>query len=139
MSNSSLPKNSLDSYTITINNDTIDLSGIANSCPSTMSGDYIYSISGTDTITLTGAQGSPTYSYVGSSGTGGTISVGSLDVNSIESINWHWGQEWNDRFPEWNRVKDMCEKYPGLKNAFDNFKVFYEMVKDDYDNPTPKK
>ncbi len=33
----------------------------------------------------------------------------------------------------------MCEKYPGLKIAFENFRMFYEMVKDDYDNPTPKK
>ena len=48
-------------------------------------------------------------------------------------------QEWKNSFPDWSRVQDMCEYYPGLKIAFENFKVFYEMVKDDYDNPTPKK
>jgi hypothetical protein len=134
MSNSSLPKNSLDSYTITINNDTIDLSGISSI---NMSSDYSYSYS--DTITLTGAQGASTYSITTPNLSSGTISVGPLDISSIEPITWGFGKEWIDNFPEWNRVQDMCEKYPGLKIAFDNFKVFYEMVKDDYDNPTPKK
>ena len=38
-----------------------------------------------------------------------------------------------------SKIENMCEQYPGLKIAFENFKVFYEMVKDDYNNPTPKK
>ena len=43
------------------------------------------------------------------------------------------------RHGDWDKVEDMCKEYPGLKIAFENFKVFYEMVKDDYNNPTPKK
>jgi len=47
--------------------------------------------------------------------------------------------EWVDCFPEWHRVEDMCKKYPGLEIAFRNFQTVYQLVKDDYDNPTPKK
>ena len=117
------------------------------------SGDYYnYSYSsGIDTITLTGTAGQATnmnYSslqYTLPSLTTDQISALSTStINSItiDSSGWshNWIQkDWEGQFPNWNRVQDMCSKYPGLKNAFDNFKVFYEMVKDDYDNPTPKK
>ena len=63
---------------------------------------------------------------------GGT---GSSDV----SFNWGPPEPWLDSFPDWDRVQNMCKKYPGLEIAFKNFKTFYELVKDDYDNPTPKK
>lgn len=74
---------------------------------------------------------------------GGTYSI-STDTITLNGINasqfaFNFPREWVDSFPDFNRVDAMCKKYPGLKIAFDNFKVFYEMVKDDYDNPTPKK
>ena len=31
------------------------------------------------------------------------------------------------------------KKYPALEIALRNFKTVYQLVKDDYDNPTPKK
>ncbi len=113
-----------------------------------------------DTITLTGAVGASgtTYTYnstydfgtistINSAGSY-TISSGinsstidTITINGIDAsqFNFNFPEEWINAFPDWGRVQDMCEKYPGLKIAFDNFKVFYEMVKDDYDNPTPKK
>ena len=65
-----------------------------------------------------------------------TISSGAeYDVK----FNWGPPQPWLDSFPDWDRVQNMCKEYPGLEIAFRNFKTFYELVKDDYDNPTPKK
>lgn len=89
---------------------TIDTTSIGAAQP-------VYTINTSNTITLTGS---------------GDYNISQMDFN-------FGNQEWEDSFPSWHRVQDMCEKYPGLKIAFDNFKVFYEMVKDDYDNPTPKK
>jgi len=97
-----------------------------------------------DTITLTGAAAnhtlltaSPNYCLAPLS----TSQIYTLtNIQSQASFNWGLNElDWQQRFPDWARVQDMCNKYPGLKIAFDNFKTFYEMVKDDYDNPTPKK
>jgi len=113
-----------------------------------------------DTITITGADyaSGSAYTYNSTydfSSVITTNSVGTYTINSgmspstIDSITlngldagqytFKLPEEWIDSFPTWSRVEDMCKQYPGLKIAFDNFKVFYEMVKDDYDNPTPKK
>ena len=101
-----------------------------------------YDIGGnTISITTTGSSNTaigygaqPTYS-IGSSG------ISTITLNGIDASNYtiNLPVDWKDCFPSWSRVQDMCEQYPGLKIAFENFKVFYEMVKDDYDNPTPKK
>ena len=94
-----------------------------------------------DTITLTSS--SSTY-YTPS---GYTIGTGASTVTfsptpTVSTISFpdiqtslFFPTEWVDSFPEWNRIEDMCNQYPGLKIAFDNFKTFYCMVKDDYDNP----
>jgi hypothetical protein len=54
-------------------------------------------------------------------------------------FTYHISSEWNGTFPEWNRVQNMCEQYPGLKIAFEKFKTVYKLVKDDYDTPKDKK
>jgi hypothetical protein len=134
MSNSSQPKN-LDYNTKSIDDIlkecTIDLSGTGASM---------------NDITITSA---PTFTFDSSNitlstyaGAASTYTVGtSTDTITLtaSSFTYNLPEEWVDTFPSWHRVQDMCDKYPGLKIAFDNFKVFYEMVKDDYDNPTPKK
>jgi hypothetical protein len=136
MSNSSQPKNSLDTLILNgktideyIKDITIDLGGTGVSASditvnSAYNYQYDYNIS---PITMIGAAGS----------TVDTITITGSDGSS--NFTWALPQEWQDSFPEWHRVQDMCDQYPGLKVAFDNFKVFYEMIKDDYDNPTPKK
>lgn len=153
MSDSSQPKSSIqDLAEIKDINDfiiSIDASDINLDYNNTMSsGDYVYSYSdcGIDTITLTGT------------GAAGTLTAGQyiqpLTTNQISNLTtisidtgaqgqlwgtFNWNQEWEHRFPDWHRVQDMCSKYPGLQIAFNNFKTFYEMCKDDYDNPAPKK
>ena len=100
------------------------------------------SISAADnTITIT----SGGYSYL-TTPTLTTVDISNITISPIDSITidssnftFNLPEEWKDCLPPLSRVQDMCEKYPGLKVAFDNFKVFYEMCKDDYDNPTPKK
>lgn len=77
-------------------------------------------------------------SSIGSTYTIGPLTTDTITITGSDILPWN-AVEWQDKFPEWHRVQDMCKLYPGLKNAFDNFKVFYELCKDDYDNPTPKK
>ena len=133
MSNSSQPQSSLD--TLTISNDIlIDLGATGANMSD---------------ITITSAGADYNYVYdsssvvsVVTSGGGGTYTIGPIgntDTITFDDFNFNSFTEWQNNFPDWDRVQSMCEKYPGLKIAFENFKVFYEMVKDDYDNPTPKK
>ncbi len=137
MSDSSLPKDS--SNDLTINVKSID--EIINDYSITNL-NAISSASTSDTITITGSSG---YNYSSGMSTI-TLSPSYTTINSIDTVSidtsqftFNFPKEWVDCFPDFARVEKMCEKYPGLKIAFDNFKVFYEMVKDDYDNPTPKK
>jgi hypothetical protein len=95
--------------------------------------------SSSDYITYTGTGASyNTITLGGGGAVGSTYTVG-IDNISASQFNWVMPQEWVDSFPEWARIEDMCKKYPGLEIAFRNFKTVYELVKDDYDNPTPKK
>lgn len=150
MSDSSQPKNSIpdlseykDFKDFIIG---VDASDINLSYDNTMNTtDYNYAYTGSDTITLTGAAGQGTY-HLPTIQPLTTAQITNLQSITIDSSaqgqlwgTYSWNQEWEHRFPDWYRVKDMCSKYPGLQIAFNNFKTFYEMCKDDYDNPTPKK
>jgi hypothetical protein len=77
---------------------------------------------------------------------GGTVSIPSLTTSQISTLSidtssftFNIPEEWIGTFPAWDRVEDMCKKYPALEIALRNFKTVYQLVKDDYDNPTPKK
>jgi hypothetical protein len=79
-------------------------------------------------------------SYNISTGGAGTIyTINSSDTITFNSdeyqFNWGDAEEFVDAFPEWQRVQDMCKKYPGLEIALRNFQTVYTLVKDDYDNP----
>lgn len=60
------------------------------------------------------------------------------DTIVFDNFNWGDAQEFVDAFPDWQRVQDMCKKYPGLEIALRNFQTIYTLVKDDYDNPKDK-
>jgi hypothetical protein len=117
-----------------------------------------------DSLTAIGATGSDTYTitlpdinvvnnsdmfttstmYTGGAGGTYTISNGgmvndTITITSGSDFTFHLPEEWKDSFPDWDRVQDMCKQYPGLEIAFRNFRTIYELVKDDYDNPVPKK
>lgn len=105
----------------------------------------------TDTITITTITGMgldtmtiPTgsnYMYTASPSISGltTTSIPSLTINDINPVSFTWGKDFVDKFPEWDRIKSMCDQYPSLEIALRNFETIYQLVKDDYDNPTPKK
>jgi hypothetical protein len=78
-------------------------------------------------------------SYNISTGAVGTYTITSSDTIAFNSeeykFNWGDAEEFVDAFPDWQRVQDMCKKYPGLEIALRNFQTVYTLVKDDYDNP----
>lgn len=40
---------------------------------------------------------------------------------------WSIGEDFIDKFPEWNAFRKLCEDYPGLEKAYQNLKTFYTM------------
>lgn len=110
-----------DSYTITLDNSQYHASAISYN----------------DTITITSGAGQSFFSGGGLGVSGSTYTIG---TNSDFSSSFNWGnpEEWVDSFPDWQRVQDMCNKYPGLEIALRNFRTIYTLVKDDYDNPKDK-
>jgi hypothetical protein len=68
-----------------------------------------------------------------------TISSGSnvntnFNFDPINSINIGGldGVEWVDTLPDIDKVKEMCNEYPGLEKAFENFRTVYKMVEQDW-------
>jgi hypothetical protein len=74
----------------------------------------------TDTITISGG--------------GSGYTIGTIDNISTTSFNWK-NEEFVDCLPDFERVKSMCEQYPGLKIVYEKFVTTYKLVKDDYDSP----
>jgi hypothetical protein len=137
-------KEKISNSTTTVSDNTLDTITITN----TGSGYSPYMYSSTGSACLTGIT---TYS-VGSGinyNNGTTISTisnicptasyNTINVSGGTSTMFNWGEEWDDRFPDWGRVKEMCEQYPGLKIAFEKFKTVYKLVRDDYDTPENKR
>ena len=77
--------------------------------------------------------------------TSGTISISNISPLTTAQIsgltidtsmfNYKTPEEWEDKFPEWSRVMDMCKQYPGLQIAFEKFKTTYLLVKNHNDTP----
>lgn len=94
-------------------------------------GDDSYFISNplmiTDTITVTNDGMLPNSINVSSS------SNLFSDIDDFFKPDWEGGlSEWVDYLPPLDKINDMCEKYPALKNAFEKFKIIYQMVDQDY-------
>lgn len=131
MSNSSQQQNSLDDL---LTDSLITLSGTGTGTFTvTGSSDYSYTYDSASMSTITLSPSISTYSI-------GTISP-TISTVSIDNSQFTWNMpvEWVGTFPDWDKVEDMCKKYPALEIALRNFKTVYQLVKDDYDNPTPKK
>lgn len=84
-----------------------------------------------------------------------TIDIGSISVSTIaagdiwlntnegkyyvnDGTTWNLSDDvwkarvWEDSFPDFSQVKDMCTEYPALEKAFENFKLIYELTKQDW-------
>lgn len=114
-------------YTITLDNtsepsDTITISN--------WSAENIPALTSADIITLTGTP----YNTYGS----GSVTIGNIetvDLSGIESFTSFtnlYKEEFDGRFPDYEKVLDMCKEYPGLEIAYKKFKEVYKMVKEDY-------
>ena len=111
---------------------TIDLSSLTSSSVDTitLSGSYT---TGTGYSGLTIGSGG---SYTFSSGAGGLTGITAQDISTF---NWNLNEEFVNCLPDLNRIKQMCEEYPGLKIAYEKFVTTYKLVRDDYDTPKDKR
>ncbi len=104
---------------------------------SSWSATNIPALTSADIITLTGTP----YNTYGSGGAGGSgsVTIGNIetvDLSGIESFTSFtslYKEEFDGRWPEYERIMDMCKEYPGLEIAYRKFKEVYKMVKEDYD------
>lgn len=64
--------------------------------------------------------------------TSDTITISGLD----DTFDFNFGSNviWENAFPDFLDIKNMCKEYPALEKALENFKTIYELVKDDYAN-----
>jgi hypothetical protein len=98
-----------------------------------------------DTSTWNMSSGTGTSYYyttgAGAAGASDTITItgggtSGYSIGSITGATFNWkSEEFVDCFPDYDRVKNMCEQYPGLKIAYEKFVTTYKLVKDDYDSP----
>lgn len=58
-----------------------------------------------------------------------TISDDTIDLNNITIVE---PIEFEDTMPSVAKVEDMCNDYPALEKAYDNFKTIYKMVHQDW-------
>ena len=87
----------------------------------------ISALTSADIITLTGGYGSGSITY---------NSMETIDLSKIEtftSFTNFYKDEFDGRFPDFERVQEMCKDYPGLEIAYRKFKEVYKMVKEDFD------
>jgi hypothetical protein len=67
-----------------------------------------------------------------------TAQFGALDHNWI-STNQFNPVVFKDSWPEWMKVQRMRKIYPSLERALTQLETVYNLIKDDYDSPVPKK
>jgi hypothetical protein len=121
MSNSS----EVQTYTITLDNDIDTAQTIDITIPSESIWDpgLLPSLTTSDIITLT-----TNHSYADT--------ISSVDITGFG--DW-FKEEFDGRFPDYDRVQSMCKDYPGLEIAYRKFKEVYKMVKEDYDGKEREK
>ena len=62
------------------------------------------------------------------------ISIGDLTTDTIDlnSIIITQPVEFEDEMPSVAKIEDMCNDYPALEKAYENFKTIYKMVHQDW-------
>ena len=62
-----------------------------------------------------------------------TVNSSTLDPHTITWDNWSLTPvEFEDNMPDVAKVEDMCNDYPALRKAYENFKTIYKMVHQDW-------
>ena len=118
---------SSDTFTIDLS-DTITLTSSYDSLTG-------YSAMTTSTGMHNVAIGSGSVYTISAGGVGGAGIISGITAQDISTFNWNLNEEFVNCLPDLNRVKKMCEEYPGLKIAYEKFVTTYKLVRDDYDTP----
>ena len=93
-----------------------------------------------ETITIsTNTLSSSDYTFDLSEYTADTIDISSIITSTITLDDTHWADgitweqiEFEDKMPSVAKVEDMCNDYPALEKAYENFKTIYKMVHQDW-------
>jgi hypothetical protein len=62
----------------------------------------------------------------------GVYSIGTDTISFPDLSTVTFPVEWENKFPDFDRVQDMRKEYPGLDIALKKFQEVYKMVEDDY-------
>lgn len=114
-------------YTVTLDDTSQSTSDLTVNTFS-WSAENIPALTTSDIITLSGSPygtGSVTYGNIE------TIDLSKID--SFSSFTNFYKEEFDGRWPDYDRVQEMCKEYPGLEIAYKKFKEVYKLVKEDYD------
>lgn len=87
----------------------------------------IPALTSNDIITLTGSNSASSYTIA---------NIETIDLSHIDTFTTFtnfYKDEFDGRFPDYDRVQEMCKEYPGLDIAYRKFKEVYKMVKEDFD------
>lgn len=68
---------------------------------------------------------------------GSIATSSSVDTITLDNTYWADGITWDpvefeDKMPSVAKVEDMCNDYPALEKAYENFKTIYKMVHQDW-------
>ena len=118
-------KAQLDIFTSADNDYTIEITGVSDTIDTSNISSSTMSSWSTDTVTL---GSTPTFTISTDSEINSTYTFGGDDI----TITTHEPVDFVDQLPSFKQIQDMCAEYPGLDKAFDNFKITYKMVHQDW-------
>ena len=92
-----------------------------------MAGDTVYTLSGTDTIDISGISTTiDSTTTIDTSAFDDLVSLDDITLTINDPV------EFEDQMPDVSKVEDMCNDYPALAKAYENFKTIYAMVHQDW-------
>ena len=97
--------------------------------------DYDFPLDSEDAFTITGSDDGSTFTITLNDTTPdfSTVTMSSdVNLDWVNDLKLPTDEVWVDRLPKIERVKKMCEEYPALQKAYENFKSIYNMVDQDY-------
>ncbi len=77
------------------------------------------------------------YNYSGSSVTGiSAVDLGSIDLSTFNPTTFEWISPipFENAFPNWEDFEAMRKEYPGLEQAYEKLKTFYDLCKDEWEH-----
>jgi hypothetical protein len=77
-----------------------------------------------DTSTMSTNVYTDSYDWITITGDSGTINLD--NITTLEPV------EFEDHMPSVAKVEDMCNDYPALQKAYENFRTIYKMVHQDW-------